>query len=130
MVSILLVSHSTKIAEGTLELIKQMTQEKVRIEIAAGTTDGRLGTNACLIEEKIKEMWTEDGVLIFVDLGSAVMSAQMALEDLEEGVKNKVFIVDAPFIEGALIAAVEASIGKNIYEVKNAAEEAKNMNKI
>mgnify|MGYP001033809429 FL=1 len=64
MVGIVLVSHSKKIAEGTLELISQMIGESVKIEIAAGTSDGRLGTDAFMIEEKIRQVYDGDGVLV------------------------------------------------------------------
>jgi len=75
MVGIVLVSHSPRIAEGTLDLVRQMVGDKVPIEIAAGTSDGRLGTDAAAVEKKIRKVHRGDGVLIMVDLGSAVLSA-------------------------------------------------------
>jgi dihydroxyacetone kinase phosphotransfer subunit len=130
MVAIVLVSHSTRIAEGTLELIKQMTGEKIRIETAAGTSDNRLGTDVALIEEKIRKVSDRDGVLIMADLGSAIISAEMALEALDEQLKNRTLIADAPFVEGAVAAAMEASFGKSLIEVKEAAENTRDMRKI
>lgn len=130
MVGIVLVSHSKKIAEGALELISQMIQGNINIGIAAGTSDHRLGTDVNLIEEKIREVEKGHGALILVDLGSAIMSAEMAIENLEEPRKSKVSIVDAPFVEGAIVAAMEASFGKSFEEVKEATESTRGMRKI
>lgn len=125
-----MVSHSRKIAEGALELILQMLGEKIKIGIAAGTSDNRLGTDALLIEQRIREVNDGRGVLILVDLGSAIMSAEMAIESLEEPMRSEVFIVDAPFVEGAIVAAMEASFGKSLEEVKEATESTRGMRKI
>ena len=130
MVGIVLVSHSKKIAEGTLELISQMIGESVKIEIAAGTSDGRLGTDAFMIEEKIRQVYDGDGVLVLVDLGSAVMSAEMAIENLEDSLKAKTKILDAPFVEGAIVATMEASFGKSLEEVIDEVEKAMKIKKL
>ena len=130
MVGIVLVSHSRKIAEGALELISQMLNEKTRIGVAAGTSDNRLGTDVELIEQKIREVETGKGTIILVDLGSAIMSAEMAIENLEESMKPVVSIVDAPFVEGAVVAAMEASFGKSLEEVKEATENTRGMRKL
>lgn len=130
MVGIVLVSHSKKMGEGLLDLIKQMTTDKVKIEVAAGTSDGRLGTDALMIQEKIKKVSSEDGVLIIVDLGSAVMSAEMAIESLDEPLREKTKILDAPFVEGAVAAAMEASFGKSLEEVICEAEKSRKLKKL
>ena len=130
MVGIVLVSHSRKIAEGALELISQMISEDTNIGIAAGTWDNRLGTDAELIEQRIREVERGQGVLILVDLGSAIMSAEVAIENLEEPLRSTVSIVDAPFVEGAVVAAMEASFGKSLEEVKVATENTRGMRKI
>ena len=97
MVGIVLVSHSKMMAEGAKEIITQMIGDKVKIEAAAGTSDNRLGTDAFLIEQKVLEVFDGDGVLIIPDLGSAVMSAEMAIENLEEPARSKTYLVDSPF---------------------------------
>ncbi|MBE0068428.1 dihydroxyacetone kinase phosphoryl donor subunit DhaM [Thermoanaerobacterium thermosaccharolyticum] len=130
MVGIVIVSHSKKIADGLYELIDQMTGGKINIGKSGGTKDGRLGTNIDEIIEEIKRCESGDGVLVLVDLGSSVMSAQMALEFLGEDYENKVKIADAPLVEGAIAASVEASIGSDIIKVKAVAEAAKNFVKI
>lgn len=127
MVGIVIVSHSRKIVEGLYELINQMTAGKIDIGISGGTEDGHLGTNIDEIMEEIKRCESGDGVLVLVDIGSSVMSAQMALELLGEDYANKVKIADAPLIEGAIAASVEASIGSDIDKVLKVAEATKNL---
>lgn len=129
MVGIVLVSHSRKIVEGIYELASQMTGGKVPIGIAGGTQDGRLGTDATEIIEQIKKVDKQEGVVVLVDIGSAVMSAQMAIELLGEEYQKKVKIADAPLVEGAIAASVEASIGSDFDKVLLVAEEAKKLNK-
>jgi len=130
MVGIVLVSHSRQIVEGLYELVNQMTGGKVSIGIAGGTEDGRLGTDATKIMKEIEKIDNNEGVVILVDIGSSVMSAQMAIELLGSDYENKVKIADAPLIEGAVAASVEASIGSNFKRVLEVAEQAKNINKI
>jgi len=129
MVSLVLVSHSRRLAEGVRELAQQMTQGRVRIAVSGGTSDGRLGTDAISIKEAIEAVRGPEGVLVLVDLGSAVLSTQMAIEQLSDG-EGRVLLSDAPFVEGAVIAAVEASIEKALDEVAAAAAGAAQMEKI
>lgn len=117
MVGLVIVSHSQKVAEGVKELASQMAVD-VSIAAAGGTSDGRLGTDVEKILSAINEVYSEDGVLIIFDLGSAYMSAEMALECLEEDIRSKIEIIDAAIVEGAITAAVESSINKTILEIK------------
>ena len=119
-VSIVLVSHSRQLAEGVRELAAQMTQGKVKIAVAGGTADGRLGTDATAILGAIEEVRGPEGVLILVDLGSAVLSTQIAMEQLSNS-GGRVLLSNAPFVEGAVIAAVEASIDSDLDGVAAAA---------
>lgn len=118
MVGIVLVSHSSKVAEGIKELSLQMAGD-VKIESAGGTSDGRLGTDVNKIMEAIEKVYSEDGVIILFDLGSAYMNAQMAIEFLDEDKQKNVEIVDSAFVEGAITAAVESSLNKSKQEVKD-----------
>lgn len=129
-VSMVLVSHSRQLAEGVRELAAQMTQGKVRIAVAGGTADGRLGTDATAILGAIEEVRGPEGVLILVDLGSAVLSTQMAIEQLPDGNGGRVLLSNAPFVEGAVIAAVEASIDSDLDAVAAAALGAREMEKV
>ena len=128
-VSLVLVSHSRQIAEGVRELAGQMTQGKVNIAVAGGTADGRLGTDATAILAAIEEVRGPEGVLVLVDLGSAVLSTQMAIEQLPDG-DGRVVLSNAPFVEGAVIAAVEASIDSDLDGVAAAALGAREMEKV
>src|SRR5437879_4338839 len=128
-VSLVLVSHSRQLAEGVRELAAQMTQGKVQIAVAGGTADGRLGTDATAILGAIEEVRGPEGVLILVDLGSAVLSTQMAIEQLGNG-QGRVILSNAPFVEGAVIAAVEASIESDLEGVAAAALAAREMEKV
>jgi dihydroxyacetone kinase phosphotransfer subunit len=126
VVGLVIVSHSAKIAEGVKELAAQMTQGAVLIAAAGGTLDGSLGTSVDLIRRGIEQVASNEGVLVLVDLGSAVMSAETAMEDL--GVTCR--ISNAPLVEGAVFAAVEASIGSTLAQVQAAAENARNLPKV
>lgn len=129
MIGIVFVSHSARLAEGVRELAAQMTGGAVKMAVAGGLSDGSLGTDAERIGEAIREVRGDDGVLILMDLGSAVMSAQVAVEMLE-GSGGPVRLSNAPMVEGGIVAAVEASIGKPLDEVEQAAVAAAAMRKV
>ncbi|MBG0562780.1 dihydroxyacetone kinase phosphoryl donor subunit DhaM [Actinoplanes aureus] len=125
LVGIVLVSHSEKLALGLRDLLRQVATEEVRIEPAAGTEDGDLGTSAALIEAAVRRADAGAGVLVLADLGSAVLTARTVLEDLPPGP----LLVDAPFVEGAVAAAVLASTGADLATVAGAAREARDVPK-
>lgn len=129
MVGLVMVSHSASLAAGIKELAGQMAPG-VPMAAVGGTADGRLGTDAILIKQAIEQVAHCDGVLVVVDLGSAVLSTEMALELMAPEIKEKVQLADGPLVEGAVAAAVEASLGKPLAVVKAAAEEAANLRKI
>ena len=117
MVGMVIVSHSEKVAEGVKELASQMVGD-VLIAAAGGTSDGRLGTDVEKIMSAIESVYSEDGVILLFDLGSAVMNSEMALEMLPEEMQAKVEILDVALVEGAITAAIECSIGRSITEIK------------
>lgn len=125
MVGLVVVSHSSRIAEGVVELAREMGGATVAIEAAGGLeAGGALGTSATLIAAAIERAWSEDGVLVVMDLGSAVLSAEAALELLDEGRGERVLLSDAPLAEGAVIAAVAASSGASLEAVAAQARRA------
>ncbi|WDV44981.1 dihydroxyacetone kinase phosphoryl donor subunit DhaM [Clostridiaceae bacterium M8S5] len=130
MVGIVVVSHSNKIAEGIVDLCRQMANKELKLIAAGGTEDGRIGTDATKIMDAIEEADDKDGVLILVDMGSAVMSTELALDLLDEELKNRVRIANAPIVEGCVVASVQASIGNSLDEVLAVAEKSKDMNKV
>ncbi|SES70264.1 dihydroxyacetone kinase, phosphotransfer subunit [Salinibacillus kushneri] len=116
-VGIVLISHSPKVVEGIKDIIRQMVPD-VPVELAGGTDDGSIGTNVEKIQNAIENAYNEKGVLLFFDLGSAMMNAELAVEMTDY---EKVKVVKAPLLEGAYVAAVESGMGKTLEEVEKAA---------
>jgi PTS hybrid protein len=129
MVGIVIVSHSAKIAEGLSEMAAQMAKPGQKIVAAGGVDDGAIGTDAVRIFEAVKEADDGSGVVILVDLGSAIMSAETAMELLDEEARARVRIADAPLVEGAISGAVQASLGGSLEEVMATAEGAREFRK-
>ncbi|WP_010095271.1 dihydroxyacetone kinase phosphoryl donor subunit DhaM [Ornithinibacillus scapharcae] len=113
-VGIVLVSHSPKLVEGLLEIIRQVIHD-VPIEIAGGTDENDIGTSVEKIMTAIGNANSGKGALVFYDLGSAKMNAEVAIEMLAA---IDVKIIDAPLVEAAYVAAVEANMKKNLQEIQ------------
>jgi PTS hybrid protein len=129
-VGLVVVSHSAKVAEGVVEMAAQMAAG-VPLKPAGGTDNGGIGTDATLIAEAIAAADEGDGVLVFADLGSAVLSAQLAIDELVDSqLRGRVRIAEAPLVEGAVIAAIQASTGSTLEEVDAAARGAATMRKV
>lgn len=130
MVGIVLISHSSVLAQGAVDLVSQIAGG-ARVVAAGGTYDGRIGTSTELIAKAIKLADQGGGVLLIPDLGSSVLSALSVLADLDEKPNGPaVTIADAPFIEGAVAAAVAASGGLDLFAVAAAAQEARDVRKL
>ena len=129
-IGLVLVSHSAKLAGGVRELAEQVAQGAVPIRAVGGASDGSLGTNALAIVEAVDSLADAEGILVLTDLGSAVMSAETALEQLDPALRSRVRLADAPFVEGAMAAAVEASMGSNLKAVLGTAEAARGQAKL
>ena len=123
MVGLVLISHSPQIADGTVELVRQMAGE-VEIAAVGGDAEGGFGTDPERIQGAIEGLEAEE-VLVFMDLGSAVLSAETVLEMLSSEKREQVRLVDAPFVEGAFAAGVLASAGSEAEECVEAAMEAR-----
>lgn len=123
MVGIVVVSHSFQLAEEVIKLSMQMAQSSVTVINAGGTGDGRFGTDATKIMDAITAAESGSGVVILVDLGSAVMSAEVALELLGCD-PARVIVANAPLVEGCIAAVTSASIGLPVEVVLASAEEA------
>jgi dihydroxyacetone kinase phosphotransfer subunit len=129
-VALVIVSHSQQVADGVRDIAEQMAGDQDVIRAAGGAADGSLGTNAEAIARAITEADQGDGVLILMDLGSAVLSTETALEMLGLDADRKVQLSNAPLVEGAVVAAVTASTGQTLEEVASAALDAKDMTKV
>ncbi|MEA3374826.1 MAG: phosphoenolpyruvate--protein phosphotransferase [Chloroflexota bacterium] len=132
MVSIVIVAHSEQLAIGVAELASQMAgEDPVPVFPAGGTEDGRLGTSFEKVEQALqKALEKGDSALILVDLGSAVMVTQMAIESLPEEMQQRIRMTNAPLTEGALAAVVAAAGGDELEAVQRAAEQALSTPKI
>src|SRR5919199_6676093 len=128
MVGIVIVSHSEKLATGVQELAIQMVQgsqhdqmsaDTFRLALAAGIDDPEnpLGTDAMQIYQAIESVYSDEGVVVLMDLGSAILSAEMALEFLPEEQRDKVRLCEAPLVEGTIAAVVQAANGADIEQV-------------
>ena len=126
MVGLVLVSHSAELAAAVKALADQQTQGRAMIAAVGGTGDPDFpfGTDAMAILEAIQSVYSDDGVLVLMDLGSAIMSAETALEFMDPDQAAHVRLSPAPFIEGAMAASVQASIGMNLDAVATEALEA------
>ncbi len=122
-VSIVIVSHSPEVARGVAAMVGQMVGEDVHCAHCGGNPDGGLGTDPGQIKAAIERVWSAGGVAVMVDLGGAEMNAEMAIELLPEERRSRVRICDAPVVEGAVMAATEASSGADLDQVVATAEE-------
>ena len=131
MTGIVVVSHSRPLATAAVDLASQMLRSGgPRIEVAAGQSDTELGTDAAAIQTAIEAAMDDQGVVVLMDLGSAIMSAEMAVEMLDEDDAARVRLSWAPLVEGLIGAAVTAAGGADREEVATQAElaaEAKRM---
>ncbi|MEI4277365.1 dihydroxyacetone kinase phosphoryl donor subunit DhaM [Klenkia terrae] len=125
-VGVVVVSHSRALADAAVELARQMLPgRELAIEVAAGMDDGSLGTDAVAVSEAITAADSGEGVVVLMDLGSAVLSAETALELLDDEVRERVLLSAAPLVEGLVGAVVVAAGGAGRDQV--AAEAARGL---
>ena len=122
-VGIVIVSHSPLVARGTADMVRQMVGDEVPLAYCGGNCDGGLGTSVEAILQAIDKAWSDAGVAILVDLGGAETNSEMAVEMLPDDRAKRVVVCNAPIVEGAVIAATEASGGASLATVKQTAEE-------
>jgi phosphoenolpyruvate-protein phosphotransferase/dihydroxyacetone kinase phosphotransfer subunit len=126
VVGLVIVSHSAALADGVTELAREMGGGEVAIEAAGGMEDGEIGTDAERVREAVERVRSPDGVLILMDLGSALMSAEMATE-MAEPDGGRILLSEAPLVEGAVAAAALAGAGASLDEVAREARGALRM---
>jgi len=126
MVGLVIVSHSRELAQALANLVKQVASSKIPMAIAAGVGENReeFGTDAVEISEAILSVYSPDGVLVLMDLGSAVLSAQMAVELLPPEMTPHIRFCAAPLVEGSIAAAVQISLGNSFDDVCKEAKQA------
>lgn len=126
-VGLVLVSHSRQLAQGLADVAGQMARS-VTIAPAGGIDDGGIGTSFELISEAIAAADSGDGAILLYDLGSGFLTAETAVEFLEPEQQERVVIVDAPFVLGAVSAAIAAEVGGDLRTVIKAALDARSAN--
>jgi dihydroxyacetone kinase phosphotransfer subunit len=134
MVGLVLVSHSRTLVEGLRDIVAQFGGDDVPVALAGGTPDGRLGTTADRIVAAIRDILgssdaAADGAVVLFDFGSAALSLELALEELEPAERDRVRVPEAPLVEGAFAAGVQASVGASLDEVAAAAVSAASLSK-
>jgi PTS hybrid protein len=122
-IGIVVVSHSTKIAEGVVELARQMAPTTTLVA-AGGTDDGAIGTSFDKISAALAEAGAGGGAVVLCDLGSAILTSETAVDFLDDADKERVIIADAPLVEGTVAAAVAAETGGDLDAVAVAARTA------
>tara|TARA_R110002020_G_scaffold27424_9_gene88375 strand:+ start:8519 stop:8905 length:387 start_codon:yes stop_codon:yes gene_type:complete len=122
-VGIVIVSHSPLVAEGVADMVRQMVGDDVRLAWCGGDPSGGLGTSVEAITQAIDEAWSDAGVAVLVDLGGAETNTEMAIEFIGEPRASLIAICNAPIVEGAIMAATEASGGAPLATVVATAEE-------
>ena len=113
MVGIVIVSHSIKLANGLLHELRMFTKD-CPIAIAGGDDDDNYGTSFTKIHKAIKDVYNEDGVCVICDIGSAIMTSQMVIEELND---NNIKILESTFLEGAITAATLSNQGKTLSQI-------------
>jgi len=122
-VGIVIVSHSPLVARGAADMVRQMVGDCVPLAWTGGNSEGGLGTYVAGIQAAIEAAWSETGVAVFVDLGGAETNSETAIELLGAPRASKIIICNAPLVEGAVVAAAEASGGSSLAKVVATAEE-------
>lgn len=121
MVGVVIVSHSKNLAESIVEYTRLMAGE-TKVAAAGGTDEGTFGTSFQKIYEAIDAVYAEDGVVVLMDMGSAVMTTEMVLEAYPE---SNVKMVDCPIVEGAVVATINAQVGMNLEDLIKSLEEVR-----
>jgi PTS hybrid protein len=128
-VGLVLVSHSAAIASGLAELVAQVAGPDVPILTVGGGPGGTLGTDGGRVLEALRTV-DGAGAVVLADLGSSLLSVRAALAELGPTEAERIVLVDAPLVEGAIAAGVTASTGASLTEVAGAAEEARDVHKL
>ena len=122
-VAIVIVSHSRDVARSVAALVRDTVSGSTPVAWSGGTEHGGLGTEVGGILAAIRSVYTPAGVAVLVDLGGAETNAEMAIELMPEERRSRIVICNAPVVEGAVMAATEASGGGSLADVKRTAEE-------
>jgi len=132
MIGLVLVAHSADVVRGVVAMVMQAAPD-VPVDGAGGLSGGRLGTNGLEVAgalRRVLEANDRDGILVLLDLGSASMAVDLALDELDRVDRALVRVTEAPIVEGAVLAAVAAAGGAGVDAVAAAAERARTLPKL
>ncbi len=132
MIGLVLVAHSADVVRGVVAMVSQAAPD-VPVDGAGGLSGGRLGTNGLEVAgalRRVLEANGRDGILVLLDLGSASMAVDLALDELDRADRALVRLTEAPIVEGAVLAAVAAAGGAGVDAVAAAAERARTLPKL
>jgi dihydroxyacetone kinase phosphotransfer subunit len=139
VVGLVLVSHSAALAQEVAVLVHGLGFDQVSVQPAGGTADGRMGTSVDVVVAAMRRADDGDGVVVLADLGSAVLTAKLALEEADDGAHDeagggdagtRVRLADAPLVEGAVAAAGAVAAGGDLDAVAQAADSARDYRKL
>ncbi|MUO33826.1 dihydroxyacetone kinase phosphoryl donor subunit DhaM [Enterococcus gallinarum] len=123
--SILLVSHSQQLTDGLKAMIEDMSDsETVTLFSLGGTAEGELGSDPTKIVEAVSQSPDAEQILVFADLGSAVLNAELAYDMLEPEQQTRYHLIDAPLVEGAFAAAITAGFSDDLSQITAEAQKA------
>lgn len=123
--SILLVSHSQQLTDGLKAMIEDMSDsETVTLFSLGGTAEGELGSDPTKIVEAVNQSPDTEQILVFADLGSAVLNAELAYDMLEPEQQTRYHLIDAPLVEGAFAAAITAGFSDDLSQITAEAQKA------
>ena len=125
MVGIVIVSHSKELANAIVNYTKIMAAN-ANVASAGGMEDGGFGTSYEKIKSAIDSVYSDDGVIVLMDLGSAVMTTEMVIEEYDN---NKIVMVDCPIVEGAIVASVDAPSERTLDDIIKDLEDSKSIPK-
>jgi len=130
LASLVLVSHSATLVAGLAELVAQVAGPDVSIVAIGGARDGSLGSDGGRVLEALQEAAAGTGAVVLMDIGSSVLAVKAALAELSPDELERLFVADAPLVEGAIAAGVAASTGASPSEIAKTAEEARSAAKL
>ncbi len=133
MTSLVIVSHSKKLAEGLKEILEQVARDIRIIAIGgamASSNSDILGSDPSKIKETFLSLANDDAIFVLCDFGSTVLSVKYAIRKLPEDIAKKIYLLDAPLVEGAYAVAVQISAGSTVEEIIKSAEESRSFRKL
>ena len=126
-IGVVIVSHSAKLEEGLAEIVEEMNDGSVKVIATGGADGGRIGTSAIKIQDAIESLEDCKNILIYAYIGISIISAETAIDMLDDDLQERVHMVDCPIVEGAFAGVVQATITDDPEEIMNVSKSAKEL---